>query len=532
MATSKTQPYKKQTFAGSVAAGLGSIFKAGGKKYYILEHKITSKYHKAGEWQEIIVDNIELGRSSKCQVQYDESFSTVSARHAAIIKEGDNWKLVQLSKTNSTLLNGQKVDKEWYLQNGDEIQLSVNGPKLGFIIPTGAKSTVGTIGLTRRLSLFRQQALRPYKTAITVLSILLVLSVGGLSAKIIIDNRKYDKYKEEIVKQQKKAEEEREQIRREAEERAREAEEARRKTEQELEENKRELAENERKLDEIRQQRETDQQTIAKLKNSIANLRNKMTTTVGPLPAELKQFEKDILFLYVSEVRVEGRALKMKDGDNLTWTGTAFLCDDGRVVTAKHCVEGWLFDAGGTLDMLDKDSQQLLLKYLFYSDKVSIEADVNLYNAHQEFVLKSTQFRTGKTDYKTSDGYRYAACTHWGNDWAYADVGRRGSIHCNGSTAQNLKAGQKLSVMGFPHGKGGADRSQRDMTPMFSTCTVAHDKGLQNGIIEVSENGTDQGNSGGPVFANNNGKIEVVGLVSYVTGSRGKMGGICSVSQF
>ena len=123
--TKQTQPYKKQTFAGSVAAGLGSIFKAGGKKYYILEHKVTSKFHKAGEWQEIIVDNIELGRSNKCQVQFDDSFATVSARHAAIVKDGDNWKLVQLSQTNSTLLNGHKVEKEWYLQNGDEIQLSV-----------------------------------------------------------------------------------------------------------------------------------------------------------------------------------------------------------------------------------------------------------------------------------------------------------------------------------------------------------------------------------------------------------------------
>ena len=533
MATSKTQPYKKQTFAGSVAAGLGSIFKAGGKKYYILEHKVTSKYHKAGEWQEIIVDNIELGRSSKCQVQFDESFGTVSARHAAIIKDGDNWKLIQLSHTNSTLLNGQKVEKEWYLQNGDEIQLSVNGPKLGFIIPTGAKSTVGTIGLTRRLSLFRQQALRPYKTAITTLCVVLLLSIAAFSYKIYTDKQEYETYKKEVAEQQRKAEEEREQIRREADERAREAEEARRKTEQELEENKRKQAEYEQQLAEMEKQREADQQAIANLKSNIANLKNKVATTVGPLPDELKQFEKDILFLYVSEVRVNGTPLKMANGNNLGWTGTAFLCDDGRVITAKHCVEGWLFDADGTLSILDKDSQQKLLIYLFFPDQTRIEADVNLYNAHQEFVLKSTQFRTGQTGYlQTDDGRKYAACTRWGNDWAYADAGRKGSIHRNGSTATNLKAGQKLSVMGFPLGIGGGDRSQRDITPLFSTCTVAHDKGLQGGVIEVSENGTDQGNSGGPVFANNNGKIEAVGLVSYGNGSRGKLGGMCSVSQF
>ena len=40
------------------------------------------------------------------------------------------------------------------------------------------KSTVNTIGLSRRLSLFRQQALRPYKTALWLLGILLLLAIG------------------------------------------------------------------------------------------------------------------------------------------------------------------------------------------------------------------------------------------------------------------------------------------------------------------------------------------------------------------
>lgn len=181
MGSQTTKSYKT-TLSGSIGAGMGSLFAPGGRKYYILEHKVSSKYHRAGESQEIIVDNIEIGRDSHCQVRFDESFKTVSRHHAAIVKDGDMWKLVQISKTNSTLLNGHPVKTEWYLQNGDEIQLSINGPKLGFILPAGKKSTVGSIGLTRRLSLFRQQALRPYKTAITVLSCVLVLAISGLTS--------------------------------------------------------------------------------------------------------------------------------------------------------------------------------------------------------------------------------------------------------------------------------------------------------------------------------------------------------------
>ena len=125
-----TQTYKR-SLSGSVGAGLSSVFGGGGRTYYILEHKVSSKYHKAGEAQEIIVDQIELGRDSKCQVQFDESFKTVSRRHAAIVRDGDNWKLIQLSQTNTTFLNGRPVQNEWYLQNGDEIQLSVNGKTHG-----------------------------------------------------------------------------------------------------------------------------------------------------------------------------------------------------------------------------------------------------------------------------------------------------------------------------------------------------------------------------------------------------------------
>ena len=51
MAAHTTTTYKK-TLSGSVGAGMGSLFNPNGRKYYILEHKVSSKYHKAGESQE------------------------------------------------------------------------------------------------------------------------------------------------------------------------------------------------------------------------------------------------------------------------------------------------------------------------------------------------------------------------------------------------------------------------------------------------------------------------------------------------
>ena len=100
------------------------------KQSFLLEHKTGSKYHYAGELQEIIADQVEIGRDANCQVRFDENFETVSRHHAAIVRDGNHWKLVPLSQTNPTFLNGEIVQKEWYLQDGDEIQCAVNGPKL------------------------------------------------------------------------------------------------------------------------------------------------------------------------------------------------------------------------------------------------------------------------------------------------------------------------------------------------------------------------------------------------------------------
>ena len=158
---------------------MGAIFNGSGRTYYMLEHKTSSKFHQAGETQKIIIDQVELGRDASCQVRFDESFDTVSRKHAAIERDGDNWKLVHLSASNPTLVNGRPIQDSYYLQSGDEIQLSVNGPRLGFIVPQGKQALTSSIKLTERMNLFRQQALRPYRRAIWILGALLALAIIG-----------------------------------------------------------------------------------------------------------------------------------------------------------------------------------------------------------------------------------------------------------------------------------------------------------------------------------------------------------------
>jgi len=196
----------KRTVAGSVGAGMGAIFNGSGRTYYILEHKTNSKYHQAGESQKIIIDEIEMGRDASCQVRWEDTteFEMVSRKHAAIVRDGQNWKLVHLSQSNPTLVNGRPIQGTYYLQSGDEIQLAANGPRMGFIVPQGKQAMTSSIKLTERMNLFRQQALAPYKKALWAMAILLLLVIIGFGAwnyKLSQDNKELMAQAEELMEQ-------------------------------------------------------------------------------------------------------------------------------------------------------------------------------------------------------------------------------------------------------------------------------------------------------------------------------------------
>lgn len=172
-------------FGKTLGFGISSLVK-GKKDYYILEHLVGSHYHTSGEKQEIMLDEVVLGRNPDCHVRFDESFKTVSRHHARIVRDGDNWRLIQLSEKNSTFLNGKPIQDSWYLQSGDEIQLAVNGPKLIFRIPTDKSG----MSLTQRFDSFRDQVIRPYQTAFTVVCcVIALLIIGAITSGIIIHNQ-------------------------------------------------------------------------------------------------------------------------------------------------------------------------------------------------------------------------------------------------------------------------------------------------------------------------------------------------------
>lgn len=490
-----TQPYRA-TLSGSIGAGMSSVFNPNGRKYYILEHKVSSRYHRAGEAQEIIVDQIEIGRDSRCQVRYDDSFSTVSRRHAAIVKDGDNWKLVQISKTNTTFLNGHPVQTEWYLQNGDEIQLSVNGPKLGFIVPTGKKATVGSIGLTRRLSLFRQQALRPYKQAIAALSCILVLAVGGLTAwNIYLQKdlkRQSDSLAGQIV-----------------------------------------LAKNNKALaDSLSKKLVEANKKISDTEKQLANttaIAQRALVRPRPIPVPNPQIDLSgcyphTYFVQCYFLKSNGDVLALSDGSPIAWSGTGFMLDNGCFVTAQHMIHwddiGFKKDAEGNVQV-DPDALATQLNYLYYAGLISINMDC--ISSTDQFSIKykydNMPFRLGSSKENSAkitdeEGRSWIVRNHsYGSgDWAVIKVNGKKGMEFDANYSRNMPASTQLHILGFPANQG--IKSKGTISPIYSQAVTSRQGLEDNGTIKTSNDNSDHGNSGGPVLTMINGKLKVVGILS------------------
>lgn len=482
----------KRSIAGSVGSGMKSVFGDNGRRFYILEHKVSTKYHRAGESQRIIVDEIEIGRDPRCQVRFDEQFSTVSRRHAAIVRDGDNWKLVQLSKTNSTYLNGHKVEKEWYLQNGDEIQLSTNGPKLGFITPAGDKGLVKSIGMTARLRLFRQQALRPYKTAVSILAACLIL---GCCIGAFYLHELYQKNQEQadLIALNEKHHAEA-------------------------------MAVQDSLLTKATSEREKLTTELSNLKSQFGKVskqqRNIAVTSGNIDNSAINACLPDVFFIYPTSIDVtlpngESGTLDCAESNVPSWSGTGFLLENGTFVTARHVIEAWNFWMIG--NNIDEDLAQLN-GIMNNGGKVRAHF-VAISSSGKRINLTSDQFSINRSTDQirhNEDGIKMSMGECGKTDFAFARVDQSGGLKFNKAASTSLDRGTKLTVLGFPLGLGA--NSATSIKPISSTATVGID-GLERGVILTSETNFEQGCSGGPaLLLDENGNYSVVGIISAVAG--------------
>lgn len=462
----------KRTVAGSVGSGVTAVFNASDRKYYILEHKTNSAYHRAGDSQKIIVDQIEMGRDANCQVRFDETFETVSRKHAAIVKDGENWKLIPLSQTNPTFVNGQPVTGEWHLNSGDEIRLSANGPIMGFIVPQGKAALASSIAFTERMSLFRKQALRPYKFAIAIIVVALIGAIAGL---VLWSNDKDKSASAEIAA-----------------------------------------------LKEAEMLRLKDAQAQAEAEKVYF--------------AELENCNNAVYYVRMQDVVVYGQDDQMICRFNTEDMvgGTGFMLSDGRFVTAHRVVEPWFYyqreigNLNGVtwtfndIQALANGGCKVVATFTAYSP-----AGASFQFRNSEMVMTRPDMQIESVSYRTKKnstvfaiiGKTTVALNYYNNsrntDWAFM-MKKDQFQNCKGLLFDNSKSlepvvQEEVKIMGYPNMTGNVD--PRTIQPTVFTNNVNVTGLNKDGLIELASNRYQPGVSGGPVLIKKDGLWTVVGIL-------------------
>jgi pSer/pThr/pTyr-binding forkhead associated (FHA) protein len=83
-----------------------------------------------GEIQEFTDPVISIGRNPGCHLRFPAELTTISRKHAEIVREGNQFRLIDHS-ANGTFVNGKQV-KEAVLRDGDVLELVRGGPRSVF----------------------------------------------------------------------------------------------------------------------------------------------------------------------------------------------------------------------------------------------------------------------------------------------------------------------------------------------------------------------------------------------------------------
>ena len=192
------------------------------------------------------------------------------------------------------------------------------------------------------------------------------------------------------------------------------------------------------------------------------------------------------------------------------WSGTGFILDNGKFVTARHVAEAWYFWYNGG----NVDREKSVLNAIVNQGGKVVCHFIAVSSSGITLEFSSNQFRIDRSHdkaYNTDDGTVYTVGQLDNTDYAYISVNGSG-LPFDSNKSNNLERGTNLTVLGFPYGLGA--NSPSDITPIYGNGIVAA-SGLQNGVILTTDSNYEQGNSGGPVFyTNSNGKLMVVGIVS------------------
>jgi len=492
----KTEARKQQK---SFATGM-QVLGGADVPVYTLQHLTSTVNHTMGKSEKIIVPYIELGRDKTCAVRFGEDVATVSRKHAAIERNGNEVLIKNLSGTNPTLVNGRPVAREWYLNNGDEIQLSLEGPKLLYnTTPTGTRK----MGFTNKMNLVVQQAIRPYRNYVITLALFLLASIGA-SGYLFYENWQ--------IKEREQARITEYNNRVEIDSLAR----------TQLRDSLRSF---QGQYDSLAGTNKALEDAIENNKQELAKIR-KNSSAPSAVTTNIKVSKEHVYSIEVEKIEIKdsnGQLVKEIDGG---WSCTGFLCEDGKFVTARHCIESWRFltppELAAAINAVNSNNIDPRIAFNIYELQgftidVHIDAtspDNDVISFTNQYVVKDNSKDIVERDIplkaiQKSVDISLVPLDSWYTDWAYHTSNKQGSIKYDKNLSSNLESGTEVFVLGYPFGLGSTGKIE----PLLSKSTVAV-SGLRNGVILLTDRNFESGNSGGPVFVQKGNEFVCIGIVS------------------
>lgn len=519
----------KKSFSQTIRQGAKVL---GGRDVanYTLTYMNATKSHRQGDFQTIVMPYIELGRSSDCVVQFGDEYNTVSRKHAALRMDNGRIMVKHLSATNPTIIRRGTAgtveqltmeNQEAELQNGDTLQLSSDGPSMRF---NATETRTSSMGFTQRMQLFSQQALKPYRYAVGVLALLLV-ALGAGSWYVIQDQSKdiaalvvdLENTKVETVTAQEEL------IR---------LKESGKATEVQIKEKEREIATLRRRQKELEERIDNKNEKPSPVDpGPVAPPPGGDNPTASKEIGEL--FKSSVFFIRVKKLEVVRNGvpipIPLQDLANVPWYGTGYLTTDGKLITARHVLQGWRFgnlNCDVMTQLADIEASGGEIRITFQASSASgVTFDFPLENAvfndaTDDLLSVTCTSSEGEKEFKVRNcDFKSGAFS----DWAYVpQLQRRGNIKWDGELPKNLIQGETLHVLGYSFGFSYQSPYVKELDPIYSTCLVGQTRQFQ-GMITISGRSFEPGNSGGPVFAIRDGRYVAVGIVSLGLGNTGRI---------
>ena len=259
---------------------------------------------------------------------------------------------------------------------------------------------------------------------------------------------------------------------------------------------------------------------VAAQKQEIADLQNEIKILPRPKPeisTLIPKVEKDVYFIVVNYIgSISGQKFSLG-----SCSGTAFLLNDGKLVTARHCIsERYDPNLAWNIEHIKSYGGEVEKEVIVYTPSGStftIPGNSFVMNEKYDIeVVYSKEIEGSAVSRKIKlafpiNGSKIEQAL-WGTDWAYAEIDRKGSIIANYDLSTKLKAGAEVHMLGYPKAIGFEDGKQR-VEAIYNKLSVSRD-GLNDANCIMVSSGADHGNSGGPVFALVGNQLQVVGIVS------------------